>query len=52
MASGVKRKGVSVVLRKYDVCVCSKMMFLTSQHQRTNPEDGISYAKFGPETET
>jgi hypothetical protein len=48
--SGVKRKVVGEVLRKYDVCV--KMMFLTPPCQGTNPEAGISYANLGPETET
>jgi hypothetical protein len=35
---GVKRKVVSEVLRKYDVCVWSKMMFLTPTCQGTTPQ--------------
>jgi hypothetical protein len=51
ITSGVKRKVVSEMLRKYDVCVWSKMMYLTPPRQSTNPEDEISYANLGPKTE-
>ena len=41
-ASGVKKKVVSEVLRKYCVCVCvyvwSKIMFLTLPRQGTTPQ--------------
>jgi hypothetical protein len=49
----VKRKVVSEVLRKYDVCVKSDDISDTTmpRHKSTNPEVGISYAKLEPETE-
>jgi hypothetical protein len=50
----VKRKTVSEVLRKYDVCVQYDDVSDTTmpQHKPTNPEAGISYVNLGPETET
>jgi hypothetical protein len=36
--SGVKRKVISAMLGKYDVCSWSKMMFLTLPCQDTTPQ--------------
>ena len=39
IASGVKNKVVSEVLRKYDVCVCeARLLFLKIPHQDTTPQ--------------
>jgi len=49
----VKRKVVSEVLRKYDVCVKYDDFSDTTmpRHKSINPEAEISYAKIGPLTE-
>jgi hypothetical protein len=53
-ASGVKKKIVSDVLRKYDVCVWSKIIISenNTRHNSTNFEAEISCECVGSERET